>query len=312
MLVLNATGYGNIMRGSANNYWLTAMQKGLVDGMEFNTIYRTETISRGYVANVLYNALNAPIFKQIAEVDGAVTFGETKETLCEICYGFKPQDKDKTTEKEEDKIQEENKNNTSNFPSHHVEAESLKEVSDDRVDLLEDLGIMARYADGTFKPEEIPSGATTVSYVVKLIGLEPAAKVSRGKYKKLDSEHWANGYFYIASEYGFFNNLDEKKFASDDYNITCQEFVTLVLNAMGYGDIMRGSANNYWMTAKEKGLFDGMNFGTIDRTETICRGYVANVLYDALNASIFGQITEGNGITYGETSKTLREIYHGA
>ena len=314
MLVLNAMGYGNIMKGSANNYWLTAMQKDLVNGMEFNSPYRTETISRGYVANVLYNALNAPIFKQIAEADGVVTSGETNETLCEIYYGFKAQDENKTTEKEENKTQDENKNNTSSVPSHRVEAESLKEVSDDRVDLLEDLDIMYRYTDGTFRPEEIPSGSMAVSYVVKLMGLEPAAKAdtSKGKYKKLDSQHWANGYFYIASEYGLFKNLDEKKFASDDYDITCQEFVTLVLNAMGYGDIMMGNANNYWMKAKEKGLFDGMKFGTIDRTETICRGYVANVLYNALNASILEKNIEGNGTTYGETSKTLREIYHGA
>lgn len=319
-----------------------AVASGIMNGYGNGELNPTGSLTRAQVCTMIVNVKHSLVLNTTGTVDNTdrteentksdenkttekeeKTQNEDKNTTSNIPNQTKDENKtpdvNETTTKEEnktkedDKTQEENKNNTSNVPSHHVEAESLKEVSDDRVDLLEDLDIMYRYTDGTFKPEEIPSGATTVSYVVKLMGLEPAAKAdtSKGKYKGLDSQHWANGYFYIASEYGLFKNLDEKKFASDDYDITCQEFVTLVLNAMGYGDIMMGNANNYWMKAKEKGLFDGMKFGTIDRTETICRGYVANVLYNALNASILEKNIEGNGTTYGETSKTLREIYHG-
>ena len=86
---------------------------------------------------------------------------------------------------------------------------------------------MYKYSDGTFKSEEIPSNAEAVKYVVSLMDLEPVARAAKGKYKNLDPQHWANGYFYVASEFGYFKNLDEKKFASDEYDITCQEFVTL-------------------------------------------------------------------------------------
>lgn len=248
-----------------------AVASGIMNGYGNGELNPTGSLTRAQVCTMIVNVKHSLVLNTTGTADKTdkteentksdvnkttekedKTQSEDKNTTSNIPNQTKDENKtpdvNETTTKEEnktkedDKTQEENKNNTSNVPSHHVEAESLKEVSVDRVDLLE------------------------------------------------DSQHWANGYLYIASEYGLFKNLDEKKFASDDYDITCQEFVTLVLNAMGYGDIMMGNANNYWMKAKEKGLFDGMKFGTIDRTETICRGYVANVLYNALNASILEKI----------------------
>ena len=186
--------------------------------------------------------------------------------------------------------------------------EMEENVSEEKISALEKLGIIAKYTDGTFKPEIIPTNSETVNYVVKLLNYKEEAEENVGKYKKLDAKHWANGYFYVANEKDFFKNLNEDKFASDKSNITCEEFVMLVLNAMGYAPVTLGGANNYWMNAKKVGLFNDMEFASISRDSIITRGFVADILYNALNAPMMERKIVGNTVIYEKTTNSLYEI----
>ncbi len=186
--------------------------------------------------------------------------------------------------------------------------ENTENTSENKIDELDKLGIITKYADGEFKSENIPTNYEAVNYVIRLLNYQKEAKANNGKYEKLDSNHWANGCFYVASEKGFFANLDENKFISNNSNITCEEFVILVLNAMGYAPITLNGANNYWMNAKENGLFNDMQIASIKRNSTITRGFVADILYNALNAPMIEKKSSGNSITYEKTTKSLYEI----
>lgn len=144
--------------------------------------------------------------------------------------------------------------------------------------------------------------------MVKLLNCKEEAEENVGKYKKLDAKHWANRYFYVAKEKDFFKNLNEDKFASDKSNITCEEFVMLVLNAMRYAPVTLGGANNYWMNAKEVGLFNDMEFASISRDSIITRGFVADILYNALNAPMMERKIVGSTVIYEKTTNSLYEI----
>lgn len=166
-------------------------------------------------------------------------------------------------------------------------------VNWEKVDFLVELGIMDKDKDGTFKPSGIPTNHEAVKFVTNLMnyGVE------------------ANGYFYMASQKNFFANLSEDKFVADESNITYQEFVTLVLNAMGYApSIMGGNENQYWMRANEIGLLKGMTHSNIDRNSIITREFVSNILYNALNAPMYERIEGNNMVTYKQTEKSLYEI----
>lgn len=199
------------------------------------------------------------------------------------------------------------KNNTTSNTNKSTK-EMEENVSEEKISALEKLGIIAKYTDGTFKPEIIPTNSETVNYVVKLLNYKEEAEENVGKYKKLDAKHWANGYFYVANEKDFFKNLNEDKFASDKSNITCEEFVMLVLNAMGYAPVTLGGANNYWMNAKKVGLFNDMEFASISRDSIITRGFVADILYNALNAPMMERKIVGNTVIYEKTTNSLYEI----
>ena len=114
--------------------------------------------------------------------------------------------------------------------------------------------------------------------------------------------------FYVANEKDFFKNLNEDKFASDKSNITCEEFVMLVLNAMGYAPVTLGGANNYWMNAKEVGLFNDMELASISRDSIITRGFVADILYNALNAPMMERKIVDSTVIYEKTTNSLYEI----
>lgn len=199
------------------------------------------------------------------------------------------------------------KNNTTSNTNKSTK-EMEENVSEEKISVLEKLGIIAKYTDGTFKPEIIPTNSETVNYVVKLLNYKEEAEENVGKYKKLDAKHWANGYFYVANEKDFFKNLNEDKFASDKSNITCEEFVMLVLNAMGYAPVTLGGANNYWMNAKKVGLFNDMEFASISRDSIITRGFVADILYNALNAPMMERKIVGSTVIYEKTTNSLYEI----
>lgn len=199
------------------------------------------------------------------------------------------------------------KNNTTSNTNKSTK-EMEENVSEEKISVLEKLGIIAKYTDGTFKPEIIPTNSETVNYVVKLLNYKEEAEENVGKYKKLDAKHWANGYFYVANEKDFFKNLNEDKFASDKSNITCEEFVMLVLNAMRYAPVTLGGANNYWMNAKKVGLFNDMEFASISRDSIITRGFVADILYNALNAPMMERKIVGSTVIYEKTTNSLYEI----
>ena len=272
-LVLNAMGYYSNMRqnGNITQYWAKAYDIGLFDGMKDELINDKDAIiTREFVCNVLYIALDLPIWERI-ETSGAVYYNESDKTLYEIKF---------------------ENDTTSNNDNKEIESKP--------------------YIDIDIQNEK-PTNQEIVDYVVLIMNFNDADKLNnaQGKYKKLASAHWANGAFYIASQEGYFMNLDEEKFIVEESSVTCQEFVSLVLNAMGYAPaILGGGENQYWMQAVDLGMFEGMQLSKINRNSVVTSEFVSDILENAMNIPIYEKIESNKGITYKQSEKTLYEIIY--
>lgn len=177
-------------------------------------------------------------------------------------------------------------------------------VSKEVIDLLGDLDIMTE----AFNKDSAVTNAEAVSYVVRLINCKQAAKLCKGKYGKISSDHWANGYYCVAKESKLFNGLDEDKLEPET-NITNKEFITMVINALGYGNIAKSSYNGYMAQATQLDLFK--DIGSIDADAYTSKGIAAKILYNALNTQMWDIKEEEGSLTYAKTEKTLKEIKFG-
>ena len=272
-LVLNAMGYYSNMRqnGNITQYWAKAYDIGLFDGMEDELINDKDSIiTREFVCNVLYIALDLPILERI-ETSGAIYYNESDKTLYEIKF---------------------ENDTTSNNDNKELESKPYININ---------------------IPNEKPTNREIVYHVVIMMNFNNADKINnaQGKYKKFASAHWANGSFYIASQEGYFMNLDEEKFIVEESSVTCQEFVSLVLNAMGYAPaILGGGENQYWMQAVDLGMFEGMQLSKINRNSVVTSEFVSDILENAMNIPIYEKIESNKGITYKQSEKTLYEIIY--
>ena len=270
-LVLNAMGYYSNMRqnGNITQYWAKAYDIGLFDGMEDELINDKDSIiTREFVCNVLYIALDLPILERI-ETSGAIYYNESDKTLYEIKF---------------------ENDTTSNNDNKEVESKPYIDIN---------------------IPNEKPTNREIVNHIVVMMNFNNEDKLNnaQGKYKRFASAHWANGAFYIASQEGYFMNLDEEKFIVEESSVTCQEFVSLVLNAMGYAPaILGGGENQYWMQAVDLGMFEGMQLSKINRNSVVTSEFVSDILENAMNIPIYEKIESNNRITYKQSEKTLYEI----
>lgn len=192
-----------------------------------------------------------------------------------------------------------------------VESSIDSNVSEDVLELLEELNIMSKSDLGkTFDENQYLMHAEAVSYVVLLLNNKQVAKLSKGmtSIKQVPASHWASGYYYVAKQDKLFKGLNEDEINPEE-NITSKELITMVVNALGYGNLASSKTNGYMLYAKEIGLLEDV--GTLNGDEFITRGATAKILYNALNSSMWDINNKSGEYKYEKTEKTLKEIRFG-
>lgn len=144
---------------------------------------------------------------------------------------------------------------------------------------------------------DLESAATRIMGVVmflRLIGEEEAALASTAVNPFADTPAWCDRYVAYAFEKGYTNGVGEtasgQLLFAPDRAITANEYLTLILRALGYSD--SGAAPEFaWNTALEKGV----EFGVISSGEramleggAFLRAQIVYVSYFSLNAPARG------------------------
>lgn len=164
--------------------------------------------------------------------------------------------------------------------------EMLTEVSS----LLNGLGIVTGYEDGTFKPSKVVTRAEMAAMLIRAKGYETIANDTPSFSDS--QKHWAKGYIALASDLKIINGRGNGIF-DPDATVTYQEAATMVLRALGYTDesINGGkstvfNAANYRTKALSLGVFKDFTFSSINAGAV--RGNIALMINRALaNSTVY-------------------------
>ena len=170
---------------------------------------------------------------------------------------------------------------------------------------------------------DLETAATRIMGVVmflRLIGEEEAALASTAENPFADTPAWCDRYVAYAFEKGYTNGVGEdaagRLLFAPDRPITADEYLTLILRALGYSD--SGAAPEFaWNTALEKSV----DFGVLSSGErsllesgSFLRAQIVYVSYFSLNAPAKGggvlldRTLSGGGLTQAQAQAVMEWV----
>ncbi|MDO4744271.1 MAG: S-layer homology domain-containing protein [Clostridia bacterium] len=170
------------------------------------------------------------------------------------------------------------------------------------VNVLNKLGVINGYDDGSFKPDNNVTRAEFTAMLLRTRGMGAVGSTSLENPPFPDvvtpDVSWAIGNIRTARELGIVNGYDDGTFKPNN-NVSYEEAVKMIVCALGYGEM--GSEGAFWyskyiMTATSLGFLDGAG-GAIATPAT--RATIAQMLYNCLEVNL----AEDNEIT----DKTILE-----
>lgn len=170
------------------------------------------------------------------------------------------------------------------------------------VNVLNKLGVINGYDDGSFKPDNNVTRAEFTAMLLRTRGMGAVGSTSLENPPFPDvvtpDVSWAIGNIRTARELGIVNGYDDGTFKPNN-NVSYEEAVKMIVCALGYGEM--GSEGAFWyskyiMTATSLGFLDGAG-GAIATPAT--RATIAQMLYNCLEV----KLAEDNAIT----DKTILE-----
>ncbi len=185
------------------------------------------------------------------------------------------------------------------------EIEDVEETSE-AIEGLLDLGVVNKYADGTFRPEMTVTRAELIKDIVLIMRLDAAADVSKGKtrFEDVNTSHWATGYINVADNYQVLPTQSTETQLAPDSNATVQDVLVCAVRTLGYQSIVESKegsfSQKYVDKARELGLLK--NVAETTYTKPVTRKDLCQILWNALHTKIW-EVTSENGST--SSSKTL-------
>lgn len=175
--------------------------------------------------------------------------------------------------------------------------------------VLNDLGIILGYEDGTFGPDKVITRAEVVAVVNRLQGLSEAAKAAGGTtaYTDVAADAWYAGDVNLATQMGIIAGDGNGLFRPED-QVKYEEAVKMMVAACGYTQeyaLSRGGwPTGYLVIATEQGISKGLGESA---GAPAYRGIVAKLAYQALTAPMMVLKTyETTGIAnYAPDAKTI-------
>jgi len=155
------------------------------------------------------------------------------------------------------------------------------EDSEDAVNVLMELGVVAGYPDGSFKPAGIVTRGEMAKIIICALGLDDYAAGS-SSFSDM-AGHWADKYVAYAVSLGIINGYPDGTFKADN-TVSYDEAAKMLVAALGYTeDSLVGSWPVNWVSkAKVLGILDDIKAGSAGAN----RGDIAIMTYQTLDQSI--------------------------
>lgn len=166
----------------------------------------------------------------------------------------------------------------------------------DAVNVLNKLGVINGYDDGTFKPDNNVTRAEFTAMLLRTRGMGSVGSTSLENPPFPDvttsDVSWAIANIRTAREMGIINGYDDGTFKPNN-NVSYEEAVKMIVCALGYGEMGTEGAfwySRYLMTAQSLGFLTGAG-GAVATPAT--RATIASMLYNCLEV----KLAENNAIT---------------
>lgn len=147
--------------------------------------------------------------------------------------------------------------------------------------LLNGLGVVNGYPDGTFRPEATITRAEFAAIMTKLNDFKLKSD-ENSKFWDVVEEHWAKPYINACAENGLVSGYTDGSFLPGN-NVKYSESITILINALGYKNEVilsgKGWPDNYISKSKSIGLHKEL--GNIDFSLPATRGDVAIITMNA-------------------------------
>lgn len=162
--------------------------------------------------------------------------------------------------------------------------------------LLNELGIVNGYEDGTFRPENSISRGEISAITVRMLGHDAEVLYSLDEaFYDVDNEHIFYKEISACVNLGIINGYNDNTFRSEN-TISYNELAAIVVRALGYEQMAQlsgGYPTGYLVVANDIGITKGV---TIKDKNAISRGEAATVVYKALHAPLLKQTSFGDDV----------------
>ena len=181
--------------------------------------------------------------------------------------------------------------NTATAVTYHDTVDTDCELA---VDVLDALGIMRGYTDGSFLPYNTITKAEMASVAVKLAGVNEYSEEAPDDMELFndmyDYEGWAAGVVAMAKTMGIARS-DENGNFNPDMSATYEDAVQMVVSALGYGHQAQSRGDtllDYVYVGQKLGITKKLDTGI---GENITRADVAKLVYAALTVDIMAPVS---------------------
>ena len=152
------------------------------------------------------------------------------------------------------------------------------------VNVLDALGVIDGYEDGTYRPDQVVTRAEMAKLIITALGMDSYATATTSSYSDMQNAQWAIPVVEYATNLGIVEGVGNGKFSPGN-PVTYEQAVTMIVRAIGYTtdcNEMNGTwPAIYVQKATALGIFDnveGNQYGTGAN-----RGDVAIMLYNAID-----------------------------
>lgn len=166
------------------------------------------------------------------------------------------------------------------------------------VNVLDALGVIDGYEDGTYRPDQVVTRAEMAKLIITALGMDSYATATTSSYSDMQNAQWAIPVVEYATNLGIVEGVGNGRFSPGN-PVTYEQAVTMIVRALGFTtdcNEMNGTwPAIYVQKATALGLFEnveGNQYGT-----GADRGDVAIMLYNALNTPMVYADKDGQTLT---------------